>query len=157
MCGRTRQWVRRFGLATALVALSGALGVTGCLQQTCSEAGCTSGLSVKVVGQPAGDPARVRACLDGTCAVVPWPARGASCEAVQADWQQSVCLQDDGTFITLAFASDASVRDGMKFELFIEDPAGEALLHESEKVAFSDSYPNGKRCPGHCKYANYRY
>lgn len=157
MCGRTREWIRRFCLDTRLVVLAGALNASSCLHRTCTEAGCTSGISVKVVGQPAGDPAFVRACLEGTCAVAPWPARGASCEAVQADWQLSVCLQDDGTFITLAFAHGASASDGVQFELFIEDPEGAALLHESERVAFSDSYPNGKRCPGHCKYANFRY
>lgn len=140
----------------ASLLLAGALGAIGCSQHACTEAGCTSGISVKVVGQPTGA-TLVRACLDGECAVVPWPARGSWCEEVEEDWRLSVCLQDDGAFVTLAFAGDASARDGMKFEIVVEDAEGEALLDESESVSFSDSYPNGKRCPGHCKYANYRY
>jgi len=140
-----------------MLALGTSLSTSGCLQRTCTDAGCTSGISIKVVGQFQGSPAVVRACLNGQCVVVPWPGRTSSCEEVEADWRLSVCLQDDGSFITLAFAKDEGVSDGAKFELFVEDTAGEALLHESESVRFSDSYPNGKRCPGHCKYANYRY
>lgn len=131
--------------------------MTACLQRTCTEAGCTSGISVKVVGQLSGGPALVRACLEGTCAVAPWPGRGPACEQVESDWRLSVCLDDDGAFITLAFAKDTGVSDGVRFELLVEDVEGQVLLHESESVKFSDSYPNGKRCPGHCKYANYRY
>ena len=69
----------------------------------------------------------------------------------------SVCLQDDGAMITLAFAEGVRLSDGVEFELLVESPEGEALLHETESVRFSDSYPNGKHCSGHCQYANYRY
>lgn len=144
-------------LAVVLALLGGALAAIGCTERACTDAGCTSGISVKVVGLFPGGAALVRACLDGACAEVPWPVRGSSCETVDVDWRVSVCLQDDGSFITLAFEEDAGAHDGTKFELVIEDAEGEALLHESESVRFSDSYPNGKRCPGHCKYANYRY
>jgi hypothetical protein len=131
--------------------------MTACVQEACTEAGCTSGISVKVVGVFPVAPSRARACLDDVCAEVSWPAGGSSCEAVEADWRFSVCLQDDGSLLQAVFAEDARVSDGMRFELLIEDAEGEALLHESESVRFSDSYPNGKGCPGHCKYANYRY
>ena len=68
-----------------------------------------------------------------------------------------MCLQDDGSMITLALAEGVPVEEGAPFELLVETPEGEALLHETESVEFSDSYPNGKGCPGHCKYANFRY
>ena len=139
----------------ALLTLGVAISTTGCLH--CTEAGCTSGISVKVVGQPAGAPALVRTCLDGECAEVPWPMGSSPCEEVKADWRLSVCLQDDGSMTTLAFAEDGNARDGVKFEFIIEDDAGVALVDKSESVTFSDSYPNGKQCPGHCKYANFRY
>jgi len=112
---------------------------------------------VKIVGQFAESPRAARACLDRVCAVVPWPMRGSACEEVERDWRLSVCLQDDGAMITLAFAEGARVSDGVEFELLVETAEGEALLHETESVRFSDSYPNGKHCPGHCQYANYRY
>jgi len=143
------------GFAIAL-AVTGALGVAGCVQRACAEAGCTSGISVKVVGQP-GAPASVSVCLDGTCAVAPWPSGGSWCEEVKTDWRLSVCLQDDGSMITLELPADAQVKDGVKFEIVMEDAAGQTLLHESETVEFHESYPNGKRCPGHCRYVNYRY
>lgn len=144
------------GGAAALV-LGAAFSLAGCLQRTCTEAGCTSGISVKIVGQFAESPKAARACLDQACAVVPWPARGSSCEEVEGDWRLSVCLQDDGAMITLAFPEGVRVSDGALFELLVESPEGETLLHETESVRFRDSYPNGKRCPGHCRYANYRY
>jgi hypothetical protein len=134
-----------------------ALVLSGCLQRACREAGCTSGISAKIVGEFAESPASVRACLGQACAVVPWPARGASCEEVEAAWRLSVCLQDDGSMITLSFAEGDRVNDGAPFELLVETAEGEALLHETESVRFSDSYPNGKRCPGRCQYANFRY
>lgn len=147
----------RESFALACLLLGGALAVTGCSQSPCTDAACTSGISVKVVGLLPTSPALVRTCLDQSCTVVPWPMGSSSCEEVDARWHLSVCLQDDGSFITLAFGDEARARDGMKFELVFEDAEGEALLHESETVTFSDSYPNGKRCPGHCKYANFRY
>ena len=139
-----------------LLTLGVAISATGCLQP-CTEAGCTSGISVKVVGQPAGGPALVRACVGEMCAEVPWPTGASPCEEVRADWRLSVCVQDDGSMTRLAFPDDANTRDGLKFEFIIEDADGVALVDKSESVRFSDSYPNGKECPGHCKYANYRY
>lgn len=111
---------------------------------------------MKVVGQLEA-PASVSVCLDGSCVVAPWPSGGSGCEEVKADWRLSVCLQDDGSMTTLAFPGESQVEDGVKFEIVMADAAGQTLLHESEIVEFSDSYPNGKRCPGHCRYANYRY
>ena len=58
---------------------------------------------------------------------------------------------------TLAFPGESQVEDGVKFEIVMADAAGQTLLHESETVEFHESYPNGKRCPGHCRYVNYRY
>ncbi len=156
---RTPQAIRSWRLGVTL-ALSAPVWTPACLREACTDAGCTSGISVKVVGIFPVAPARARACLDELCAEVPWPAGASSCEAVEAveaDWRLSVCLQDDGSLIQAVFAEDTRVGDGMKFELIVEDGDGEALLHESERVTFSDSYPNGKRCPGNCKYANYRY
>ena len=134
-----------------------ALGMTSCLQRACTDAGCTSGISVKIVGVLPVEPALARMCLDDVCTDVPWPVGGSACETVESKWRSSLCLQDDGSFIQLIFRDDASARDGVKFELIVSDSEGNALLHEDENVRFSDSYPNGKRCPGHCKYANYRY
>jgi hypothetical protein len=136
------------------IALAVLFGARGCVQRACSDAGCSSGISAKIVGQP-GVPASVSVCFDGSCAVAPWPT--SRCEVVETDFSLSVCLQDDGSMIKLEFPADARVEDGMKFEIVMEDAAGETLLHESETVEFSDSYPNGKPCPGHCRYANYRY
>jgi len=144
------------GFAIALTLVGALFGVPGCVQRACPEAGCASGISAKVSGQP-GMPASVRVCLDGTCAVVPWPSGNPRCEEVETDWRVSVCLQDDGSITNLEFPADARVKDGVEFELVMEDAAGQTLLHESETVVFSDSYPKGKRCPGQCQYANYRY
>ena len=144
------------GFAIALTLMGALLAQVGCVERACPDPGCTSGISAKVVGDP-GEPASVRVCLDGTCAVAPWPSGGSSCEEVNMDWRLSVCLQDDGSMITIAFPADAHVEDGVEFELALQDAAGQTLLHETETVEFSDSYPKGKRCPGQCSYANYRY
>ena len=82
---RTYREGRPPGLTSVLLGLGVVLGLFGCLQRTCTEAGCTSGISVKIVGQFAETPATARACLDRVCAVVPWPARG--CEEVERDWR----------------------------------------------------------------------
>lgn len=149
----------RYRERVAVLALGAAFALlpSSCLQRACREAGCTSGISAKIVGEFAESPASVRACLAEACAVVPWPARGSSCEEVEAEWRLSVCLQDDGSMTTLTFAEGVRVKDGAPFELLVETAEGEALLRETESVRFSDSYPNGKRCPGRCQYANFRY
>lgn len=136
------------------IALAVLFGARGCVQRACPDAGCSSGISAKIVGQP-GAPASVSVCLDGSCAVAPWPS--SRCEVVETDFRLSVCLQDDGSMITLEFPADAPVEDGIEFELVINDVAGQTLLEKSESVQFSESYPKGKRCPGYCRYANYRY
>lgn len=146
----------RCAVAVAL-GLGTLVSINGCLQQACTDAGCTSGISVKVVGTFAVVPARARVCVDDACVTAPWPTGASGCEAVAAEWRLSVCLQDDGSLIQVVFPDDARVADRADFELVVEDDEGGALLHESERVRFSHSYPNGKRCPGRCKYANYRY
>jgi len=140
----------------AALVLGALFALCGCVQRTCTDAPCTSGISVKIVGQFAENPATARACLGQACAVVPWPTRSA-CEEVEEEWRLTVCLQDDGSMITLAFAEGVRVSDGLEFELLVETSEGEALLHETESVRFTDSYPNGKHCAGRCQYANFRY
>jgi len=155
--GRSTPRANRSWRVVVGAVLITAASAPSCLQEACTEAPCTSGISVKVVGVFPDPPAHARVCLADACAEVQWPAGSSSCEAVEAEFRLSVCLQDDGSLIQAVFAEDARVSDGLRFELVIEDASGKALLHESESVRFSDSYPNGKRCPGHCKYANYRY
>jgi hypothetical protein len=138
------------GFAACVVATT----PLGCLTKSCTEAGCTSGISARVSGTPVGA-SLVRACLDAGCVEVPWPTR---CEAQsEPPLGLSVCSQDDGVMVRLDLGASVEIANGASFQLSIEDADGVLLLQQMESVTFSHSYPNGKDCPGHCRYANFRY
>ena len=146
---------RTAGRFVLLLAIGAA--ESGCA--TCTEHGCSSAISVKLIGEPPGMDKRVSACLAYACAEVSWPYTSGGCESAEDPrLNLTVCAREgDGIMINLVFGPELDARDSAPFELAIEDGSGIVVFQKSELVRFSHSYPNGADCPGHCRYANYRY
>lgn len=148
-------WARVAFLVVAL--LVAASSVWSCLSRSCTSAGCQSGISARVVGALQGA-SLARLCLDGNCVEATWPLSEPDCTAgSEPPLALSVCLDEDGAFVRLTLEPGVKPDNGAHLEFVVQDASGGALLLETEEVMFTDSYPNGRECPGHCRYANFRY
>jgi hypothetical protein len=147
-------------LLLALAAAAPILVSACSVRHTCTDLGCSSGISFRVAGlvtkYRASFPLVVRLCVDKICSTadLTLDASGAPACTPATGVRIDTCTFEGDT---LEAPFTAALNRMVESSVLIEDGSGAKLFEETRTVATTVNYPNGEDCPPACLQGTVTY